>query len=47
MKPKLRNLFMKWLTRDRVVPIIFRESFLTDLCRHWFRPTFLAKVGHQ
>jgi len=22
MKPSLRNLFMKWLTRDRVVPII-------------------------
>ena len=22
MKPNSRNLFMKWLTRDRVVPII-------------------------
>jgi hypothetical protein len=29
MKPDLRNLFMKWLTRDRVVPIIAAKRLLT------------------
>ena len=30
MKPNRRNLFMKWLTRDRVVPIISASvSWLT------------------
>ena len=37
---ELWNLFMKKLTRDRVV----RKRLLADFCDDWFRPTFLAEI---
>jgi hypothetical protein len=38
---------MKKLTRDRVVPIYIRQSFLRDLRNQSFRLTRLAKLRHQ
>ena len=45
MKPSFRNLFMKKLTRDRVVPII--SASVSWLIFHRLRFVFLAKVRQQ
>jgi hypothetical protein len=46
MKPNFRNLFMKKLTRDRVVPII-SEGLLTHLGDHSLLLTFLPEMSKQ
>jgi len=42
-----RNLFMKKLTRARVVPIRLCERRLTDPCRDRLRLTFLAEICQE
>ena len=37
---------MKKLTRERVVPIISAEHFLTDLRNDRFRLAFFPEMGH-
>jgi hypothetical protein len=44
MNPSFRNLFMKWLIRERVVPT--SVSWLI-VGTHRLRPTFLAEVRQQ
>src|SRR5580704_13014121 len=47
MNPDLRNLFMKWLTRDRVVPIISASvSWLIFAMRGSGRPS-LPKLANS
>jgi hypothetical protein len=47
MKPSLRNLFMKKLTRDRVVPTRPANVLLADFGNHRLRFAFLPEVGQQ
>jgi hypothetical protein len=47
MKPSLRNLFMKKLTRDRVVPTRPANVLLADFRKHCLRFAFLPEVEQQ
>jgi hypothetical protein len=47
MKPSLRNLFMKKLTRDRVVTDHLSQCFLADLGNNRLRFSFFTKVGQE
>jgi hypothetical protein len=47
MKPNFRNLFMKKLTRDRVVPINLSQHLLIEICIDGLRAALLAKIGKQ
>ena len=47
MNPSLRNLFMKWLTRDRVVPYHFGERLLADLRDNRLRFPLLTEIRHD
>jgi hypothetical protein len=46
MKPSSRTLFMKWRTRDRVIPII-SASISWDFCYDGLWPPFLAKLANS
>jgi hypothetical protein len=47
MKPNFLNRFMKKLTRERLVPIIFRQNLLADLWNYTLRCVFLAEASEQ